>query len=113
MKRTPRSLKVSNRILPSAIEYPTTQRPEAQAGSLADEPQRFYGKAHDTLRRFLDTLHQIPFSNHQLAVVYADVLLDSINVNSDEMIEIRTGCEDRFHVYAVRSLHCALKVDGR
>ena len=82
----------SRRTIPSRRSLVATLFVWATRVEIGDEPQRFSEKSHDILRQFLDISDQIHRSDLKFAAIYADILLDRIDVDGDRVTE-RPGSE--------------------
>jgi hypothetical protein len=77
---------------------------------IADKPQRFDGTSHDALHRSLDAVDRIHSSNPRLAVTYADVLFDCIDVKDDRVTD-RPGLEQVASAASICLLRALSHVD--
>jgi len=79
---------------------------------IVDEPQWLSGKSHDALRQIFDISDQIHLSDPKFAAIYADILLDRIDVNGDRVTE-RPGSELTVRAAAMCMLRALSFVDRK
>ena len=77
----------SHGAIPSHRKLVATLFVWATRFEIGDEPQQLSEESRDTLRRLLDVSDKVHHSDHKFAAIYADILLDRIDVNGDRVTE--------------------------